>query len=174
MGFKLYRHLLGADNPVTVHQLIGNSKTVAVGDMVNSVTGYVQRATAGSLAHGVCVGIVNEDGIDLKNANTDSYDGTYDKDAQSYISADDNVTDKKVKAVVVSDPFVIWEGAADEAVAVAERFQYFDLVDHDTVDGSSNTESKSQVQLWDFDPNDTDRVFVRIGEWVGFPYAQQS
>ena len=31
-----------------------------------------------------------------------------------------------------------------------------------------------QEVLWDFDPDDTDRVFVRIGEWVGFPYAQQS
>jgi hypothetical protein len=174
MGFKFYKHLLGADNPVTVHQLIGNSKTVAVGDMVNTSTGYVQRATAGSLVHGVCVGIVNKDGIDLKNASTDTYDGTYDDDAQSYVSTSDNVTDKLVKAIVVSDPFVIWEGAADEAVGVTDRFQFLDLVDHDTVDGDSNTESKGQVQLWDFDPNDTDRVFVRIGEWAGFPYAQQS
>jgi hypothetical protein len=174
MGFKLYRHLLGADNPVTVHQLIVNSGTIAVGDMVNTATGYAQRATAGSLVHGVCVGIVTEDGIDLKNASSDLYDGTYTDTTQTYVATSDNVTDKKVKAIIVSDPFVIWEGEADEVVAANERFQFFDLVDHDTVDGSENTESEGQVQLWDYDPDDATRVFVRIGEWVGFPYAQQS
>ena len=176
MSFELHGHLLGADNPVMVHQIIGNSKTVVGGEAVNTSGGYVQRATAGSLVHGIAMAIVNEDGIDLDNANTDSYDGTWTSSSKTYVSASDNITDKKVKVIVCSDPFVLFKNTADEAMTAAMRFQYFDLTSATQIDGNSNTESVGAFQLWELAPDTGDantKGLFRIGEWAGFPYVQQ-
>lgn len=177
MSFELHGHLLGADNPVTVHQIIGNSKTLAVGEAVNTSGGYVQRATAGSLAHGIVMAIVNEDGIDLDNANTDSYDGTWTPSTKTYVSASDNTSDKKVKAIVCSDPFALWKNTADGNLTAAMRFQFHDLVSATQIDADTNTESKGAFQFWQWKPGAGDAAtegLFRIAEWAGFPYVQQS
>ena len=175
MSFELHGHLLGADNPVMVHQIIGNSKTIAVGEAVNTSAGYAQRCTVGSLVHGIVMAIVNKDGIDLDNANTDSYDGTWTPSTKTYVSASDNTSDKKVKAIVCSDPFALFKNAADGDLTEAMRFQYHDLVSAAQINADTNTESKGALQFWRLSPDTGDAAtqgLFRIGEWAGFPYAQ--
>ena len=176
MSFKLHGHLLGADNPVTVHQVIVNSATVAIGEALNTVAGFAQRATAGSLVQGICVGLVTKDGIDLTNANTSEYDGTWTESTGTYVASSDNQTDKQVKAIIVSDPFALWKNTADGTLTQAMRFQYHDLISATQIDASSNTESIGAFQFWKLQPDTGDAAtqgLFRIGEWAGFPYAQQ-
>ena len=157
-GFYYYGQISGgSENPVTVDALIGNSETVTVGDCVKKDAGNVHVCDANDTPiFGVVVAIVSAKGIDLSNAPTADYDGTYTDGGVgigTYVATSDNETDKKVMARVNCDPMSLWKNTADSALSAAKVFQFFSLVDEDQVDGDTNNETVGEVQLWKWQPD---------------------
>lgn len=173
-GFELRGHMLGAQNPMTYDCLITNSQSVGVGDAVVLSGGYVLRASAAGRIWGIVVGIVDAKGIDLDNTK-DSLDGTWVSSTKVYTAGDDNVTDDKIKAKVVADPFAIFYNDSDGSLTAADDWMLHDLASYRQ---ASATEvavgSGGQLQLIGRDPdNDADasKGLWRIAEWQGFAPA---
>jgi len=179
-GFEYRGQLNGSENPVTLHCTIKNSATIKVGDMVYNDSAGITRAAAGATnpVLGVCVGIVNDDGIDLDNANPSSYDGAWTSSTQTYVAASDNMTDKKVKAIVIADPFAIWYNDADgDFTNPADEYLHCDLADHDQVDESETTEDDGQVFILKLDPDedgDASKCLVTISAPQLFSFERET
>jgi hypothetical protein len=167
----------GAENPVDLHVLIGNSGTVAVGEAVKmdsfSNGGGVLRATAGSKVLGVVVGIVTNKGIPLANASTSDYDGTFTESSNTYAATSDNTTDKKVKAIVRIDEHALWRNDTAGDLAVADLLKYFDLSSATQVGDQNGHDTAGALQLMEIDPDDASVGVFRIAEGYHYPYAQQ-
>lgn len=136
-GFEYRGQLNGAENPVLHNIVIANSATVKVGDVLTMTAlasgGGCSRASAGSRVLGVCVGIVDANGIDLDNTSTSNYDGTWTSSSSTYVASADNKTDKLVKAVVNIDKYSIWYNDAAGDLVAGDEFKYFDLTDQDQI-----------------------------------------
>ena len=165
-GFEYRGQLNGAENPVTLKVAIKNSVTVGVGDMVYNDTAGLMRATSSTLILGVVVGIVNDDGIDLDNASTDTYDGTWTSSSKTYLATSDNQTDKKVCALVIADENALWYNDSDgDFTDPGDGFQFTLLVDHDQVDESETSATVGQVYIVKLDPDgdeDASKCIVKI------------
>jgi len=179
-GFEYRGQLNGAENPVAIHVPIANSQTVKVGDAVKLQTfasgGGCMRATAGSKVLGIVVGIVNKDGIDLDNAPASTYDGTWDSDNKTYTAASDNMSDKQIKAIVVTDKYALWYNDAAGDLAAADLLKFFDLTDQDQIADQDGSDSAGAFQLIRLDPDgdgDASKGIWRIAESQLDPYAQQ-
>lgn len=179
--FEYRGQLNGADNPVAIHVPIANSQTVSVGDAVSMQAfasgGGCMRSTAGDEVLGIVRGIVNDDGIDLDNASSDTYDGTWTSSSKQYAAAADNMTDKNVKAIVVVDKWAVWYNDAAGDLAAADVLKYFDLDDHDQIADQNGDDDKGAFILLKRDPESTgdnsEGLWV-IAESELDPYAQQS
>jgi len=153
-GFKYKGQLKGGmQSPGTVNLIIGNSQTVYVGSAVGLSGGYIIPATTGIRLVGICIGIVDKDGLDLDSTRSTKYDGTWtqgEAGTGNYAAASDNVTDKQVKAVVIIDKDALFESACT-GLAAAQRFGHFDLTDSITVHAyQGNGMNAGQMQLIDF------------------------
>lgn len=153
-GFKMRGHLLGAQNPILENLVIEGSETVTVGDAVQMTNGYVQVCDANERVYGIVVGIVTNKGIDLDNAPFTDYDGTWTSSSATYVAAADNTSDKKVRAVVCPDPYVLWYNDADASLTAAMLKQHFSLIDEDQIDGDTNSGTVGEFQLWKLDPDE--------------------
>lgn len=165
-GFEYRGQLNGAENPRTLDCAIKNSATVKVGDMVYNDGDGITRATSATLVLGVVVGIVNDDGIDLDNASTDTYDGTWTSSSKTYVAAGDNMTDKKVRAKVIADENALWYNDADgNFTDPGDCHLFCDLADHDQVDESETSATAGQVFIVKLDPDgdgNTSKCIVKI------------
>lgn len=164
-GFEYYGQVNGADNPVTIDVVIKNSATVAVGDAVYNDTNGVTRATNATEILGIVVGIVNANGIDLDNADTATYDGTWTSSSKTYVAASDNITDKKVMAKIICDPMALFYNDADGDWSINDKGLLCKLADHDQVDESETSATVGQVQVWKLDPHgdgDASKCVIRI------------
>jgi len=165
-GFEYRGQLNGAENPVTLDVAIKNSATVKVGDMVYNDASGATRATSSTLILGVVVGIVNAKGIDLDNADTATYDGTWTSSTQTYAATSDNQTDKKVRVKVIADENSIWYNDSDGAFTnPGDEHQFCDLLDHDQVDESETSATAGQVFIVKLDPDgdgDASKCLVKI------------
>lgn len=179
-GFEYRGQLNGADNPIAIQVPIGTSKTVKVGDAVDldafADGGGVQRSTAGSEILGICVGIVDKNGIDLDNTSTDNYDGTWTSSSKTYVAANDNMTDKQVKAVVIVDKQALWYNDSGGTLAAADILKFFDLTDQDQIADQNGADDAGGFILWKRDPDgdaDASKGLFIIAESHLDPYAQQ-
>jgi len=136
-GFEYRGQLNGAENPVTLDLVIANSATVKVGDVLTMTAlasgGGVSRASAGNRVLGVCVGIVDQNGIDLDNTSPSNFDGTWTSSSKTYVASSNNKTNKLVKAKVVVDKYSIWYNDTAGSLVAADEFKYFDLNDQDQI-----------------------------------------
>lgn len=155
-GFK-YAGNIKSEESARVNAIITNSDTLSIGDVCVASGGYVSEGGTATLIFGVVEGFVNSKGIDLANAPTSTYDGTYTDGTVgvgTYVATSDNQTDKKVMAIVNVDPYALWKNTADEAVAITDQFQHFVCVAAgDQIDGNSNSATVGAMQLWKFQPD---------------------
>lgn len=165
-GFEYRGQLNGADNPVTLKVAIKNSVAVKVGDMVYNDGNGLLRATSSTLVLGVVVGIVDANGIDLDNTSTSNYDGTWVSSTKTYTASSDNMTDKKVCALVVADENALWYNDSDGDFTNPGDVNLFTvLVDHDQVDESETSATVGQVYIVKLDPDgdgDASKCIVKI------------
>ncbi len=180
-GFEDYGHLLGAQNPQTENLIITNSATITIGDAVKMTVGFVDPVDANDRIYGVVVGIVDDNGIDLRNANASNFDGTFTEDdgttKDTYVASGDNQTDKKVRAMVVADPYQLWFNDADADLTTAMLKQHFSLVDEDQIDGNTNNATVGEMQLWKLDPDgdsDASKGVFRIVSWQGDSFEPET
>jgi hypothetical protein len=176
-GFSLRGHLLGAQNPVTTHEIIDDSETFTVGDAVLMVNGYAQVCDANERVFGICIAIVDKNGIDLDSTQSDNYDGTWTSSTQTYVAASDNTTDKQIKAVIVADPFALWYNDADASLTQAMEKEFFSLIDEDQIDGDTNSQTVGEFQLWKRDPDgdsDASKGIFRITSWQGDSFEPET
>lgn len=175
--FRYVGQLNGAENPVTIEIPINNSDTVAVGEAVKMDTlvngGGVIRATAGSRIFGFVVGIVNALGIDLDNADPNTFDGTWTSSSRTYVAASDNLTDKLVKARVVIDKEALWENDTAGDLALADDWKFFDLTSATQVaDQNGHDTVGALVLVRRPNPDDASVGVFKIAESAVDPYAQ--
>ena len=180
-GFE-YRGQLsgGSENPVTLKVKIGTSKTVTVGDALQldafADGGGCERAAAGTKVLGICVGIVDANGIDLDNSSADNYDGTWTSSSKTYAASADNVTDKQVSALVVVDKNALWYNDAAGDLAAADEYKFFDLTDQDQIADQDGHDSAGAFVLVKRDPDgdgDASKGIFKIAESELDAYAQQ-
>ena len=165
-GFEYRGQLNGAENPVTLKVAIKNSATVKVGDMVYNDGNGLTRATNSTLILGVVVGIVDANGIDLDNTSTSNYDGTWTSSSKTYVAASDNMTDKKVCALVIADENALWYNDADGAFTNPGDCNLFTkITDQDQVDEDQTSATVGQVYIVKLDPDgdgDASKCIVKI------------
>ena len=179
-GFEYRGQLSGAQDPVTLPIIIGNSQTIKVGDAVKMVAfasgGGVYRATATEEIVGVCVGIVDANGIDLDNTDPNNYDGTWTSSSKTYLSSADNMTDKTVKALVVVDKEALWYNDSAGTLAVADEYKFFDVADQDQIANQDGADNAGAFILIKRDPDgdgDASKGIFKIAEHEFDAYAQQ-
>lgn len=181
-GFYYRGQMNGAENPVTIDALINDSATITLGDAVDvNTAGAIQPADAGDMIFGIVVGLVTNDGIPLSSAASADYDGTYSGydgvvGSETYEAADDNTTDKQIRAKIIVDPFALFKNDTAGDLALADDFQFFDLTDEDQIADQEGHATAGAFQLMKRDPDDEDDASVglfRIAESYLFPFAQQ-
>lgn len=158
-GFK-YAGNLKQEESARLHLIITNSQTVTKGDVVKKSGGFISVVDANDTpVLGIVEGFVNSKGIDIENADTSTYDGTYTEGGigvETYVASADNQTDKKVMAIVNVDPYALWKNTADSALTQAMVLQFFSLIDEDQIDGDTNSETVGEFQLVYWQPEDGD------------------
>ncbi len=148
--------------------IINNSSTVRIGGMVKLVAGGCEPADAvNDRIYGICVGIVtNEGNVQIQNALPAQYDGTWTEATKSYAAASDNLTDKKVKALI--EPVIMGDtllGLLDDTKATTTgsgTVGYFLSVlttDESKLDESTATATPEQFIIVDGAPK-------KGGNWV--------
>lgn len=103
-GLTFRENKYGLTTLVGESWVIENSQTLTIGDVVDLVNDAVALVGAGNEMYGVVLGFLAENGRPLENSvSGEDYDGTYtagNVGTGTYVATSDNVTDKKVKALV--------------------------------------------------------------------------
>lgn len=156
-GFEYRGQLNGAENPVLRDVVIANSATVKVGDVLTMTAlgsgGGASRAAAGNRVLGVCVGIIDANGIDLDNANPSNFDGTWTSSTKVYAASSNNKTNKLVKAQVNIDKYSIWYNDTAGDLVAADDMKYFDLTDQDQIANQNGHDTAGAFLLLKRDPD---------------------
>lgn len=178
-GFEYRGQLNGAENPVTLTVPIAASATVKVGDALQledfSSGGGCKRAAAGTEVLGICLGIVDRNGIDLDNTSTANYDGTWTSSTKTYVAAADNMSDKKVACLVVVDKNALWYNDTAGDLAAADILKGFDLADQDQIADQNGADGLGAFRLVKLDPDgdgDASKGIFMIAESDLDPYTQ--
>jgi hypothetical protein len=170
-SFKYVGQLNGAENPVIRNVLIKNSASVAVGEALTFSSG-ADSAAAGNKILGVCVGIVDSDGIDLDNT-AQTLDGTWVSSTKTYTAGDDNVTDDGVRAQVIVDKEALFYNDSDDTMTAAMECMKFNLTSATQIDGDTNVDAAGQFELVKWDSADASAGTFKICESYGDAYVQQ-
>jgi len=174
MAFTYKGQLNGAENPVIRDVLIKNSASVAVGEALLFNEG-ADSATAGSKILGICVGIVDKDGIGLDNTSW-SIDGTWVSSTKTYTAAADNMTVGLVRAKVITDKNALFQCDANASISAAEECMKFNIASATVIDGGAGVDAAGQFELVKYDPTgegDASMGTYKICESYGDAYAQQ-
>lgn len=174
MAFIYKGQLNGADNPVIRTFLIANSADVAVGEALAFNSGAL-TAAAGDKILGICVGIVDKNGIGLDNTSW-TIDGTWVSSTKTYTAAADNVTVGLVRVQVITDKEALFQCDANAGISAAEEGMKFNIADGTTIDGSAGVAAAGQFELVKYDPQgvaDASMGTYKICESYGDAYAQQ-
>jgi hypothetical protein len=176
--FQYRGQLNGGQNPVTLKILIANSQTVVKGRAVKMQAlgsgGGCLPATAGSRIVGFVAGIVDSNGIDLDNTKQ-TLDGTWSSANQSYAAAADNMTVKKIAALVVVDKNALWYNDTAGDLVVADEYKFFDLSTAAQVADQNGHDTAGALVLVKRDPDgdaDASKGIFMIAESSLDPYAQ--
>ncbi|OGO14231.1 MAG: hypothetical protein A2Y53_03755 [Chloroflexi bacterium RBG_16_47_49] len=176
-GFEYRGQINGAENPVLENLIIANSQTITIGDAISMSGGYVIVGTSSTRIYGVVVGIVTNKGIDLDSAKADEYDGTWTSSSNTYVATSDNVTDKKIRAVVCPDPYALWYNDSDGDHVAADLKLFIKLADEDQIDESETSATVGQFQVWKLDPDgdaDASKGLYRIVSWQGDSFEPET
>jgi len=179
-GFEYRGQLNGSETPRIFNVPITNSAAVTVGDAVQLEVlgsgGGCKRAAAGTEILGIVQGIVNKKGIDLDNADPNTFDGTWVSSTKTYTAASDNMTDKEIMAQVVVDKNSIFYNDSAGDLAAADILKFFDLADQDQVADQNGHDSGGALILIKRDPDgdgDASKGLFIIAESELDAYAQQ-
>lgn len=166
MSKIFYRgQLNGAENPVLFTLPIKNSAHVAVGEAVQWDAG-VDTASTSSTILGVCVGLVDSDGIQLQNTGQ-VLDGTYAAATETYTAASDNMTVLGVCAQVIIDKGALYEiDLSSGSVANTDLFGGFHLANGTQIGDASPEAVKGQFKLIKLVAGNTAKGIFVINESV--------
>ena len=172
--FDYAGQLNGAANPVIRNFLIANSADVAVGEALSFSLGAL-TSTAGDKILGICIGIVDSDGIDMDNTSQ-TLDGTWVSSTKTYTAAADNVTVLGVRAQCICDKNALFKNDSDDTLTALMEGQKFNLISGTQVDGDTNVDAAGQMELVKWDPEGTSDASMgtfKICESYGDAYVQQ-
>lgn len=173
--FKPVGYRWGRSEGVYVDLIIANSQVIKTGGLVNLVSGFVDGADAGERILGLCVGIVNSNGIPLDKLTSGvDYDGTYVAGAlgtQQYTASSDNQTDKMIRARIDISPDLVMSNEPDAAIGTTTGSNlagnYTDIASDVQVDennaGNAFT-TIAQLYIVGVDPNDSTKGLYTIME----------
>ncbi|QGH72317.1 MAG: hypothetical protein [Podoviridae sp. ctg2L5] len=168
-GFYFRKNMEGdASHPPYADFIIGNSKTITLGDAITLSGGYAQAASTNGRVVGVAVAIVDKNGLPVHGFSSHAdHDGTVTGD-DTFVSASDNATDKMVKVrVMMARSGDLYYNDADADLAQANIGSYFDMNSGaDEIDVATATTS-GVWQLVEIDPdNDSDasKGLFRVAE----------
>jgi hypothetical protein len=169
--FKYVGQLNGAENPVVRNYLIKDSAHVAVGEALTFSTG-VDSAGAGNKIVGVCIGIIDKNGLDVDGPNA-TYSGTWVSSTKTYTAAANNVTVDFVRAQVIADKDALFYNDSDGTMTPVMEGQKFNIVSATQIDGSTNVDAAGQFELVKWDSADASAGTFKICESYSDAYAQQ-
>ena len=177
-GFVPRGQIIGEQSPGVVSLIIANSETIYVGGAVKMSSGFVAAGAAGNKLIGICVGIVTNKGINLDNATTDDYDGTWTEGGfgtGNYVATSDNETDKKVRALVCIDKNTQYYNDTASTLTTAMLFDFLNLTSATQLAAHATGEVAGQFQIVKLDPDgdsDASKCLVKLAESQLDPYSQ--
>jgi hypothetical protein len=145
-----------------------------VGEALTFSSG-ADSAAAGDKILGICVGIVDKDGLGLDNSSW-TIDGTWVSSTNTYTAANDNMTVGRVKVKVIMDKNALFQCDANAGISEAEECMKFNLADAVTIDGGAGVDAAGQFELVKYDPQgvgDASMGTYKISESYGDAYVQQ-
>lgn len=174
MAFVYKGQLNGAENPVIRTFLIKDSAHVAVGEALTFSTG-ADTASAGNKILGICVGIVDSDGIGLDNT-AQTLGGTWVSSTKTYTADSDNVSTEGVRVQVICDKDALFRCDANASISAIEEGMKFNVANGTAMDGSAGVDAAGQFELVKYDPEnqgDASMGLYKICESYGDAYVQQ-
>lgn len=159
-GFSQHKSLVG--NMLTganLEVIIDASSTITIGDAVRiNQNGYVVRAaTSGNIA-GICVGLIDQYGINVFSPRAQGTTGATLTPQDTIAVSATNVTDatRNLKAQILADPagYIFWRNQASATgLAAANLFQFYNLTTAGQIDQTTNSNTSGQFQLVGLDPD---------------------
>lgn len=166
-GFEFKYSLSGNPDAWVRQYILKNSVTYTVGDAVVIASGFLDIATAGARLLGVLEGFVDNNGLSLDHKEAD-FDGTLTSATQTYLTASDNQTDKKVRGLVRVDPYAVYSSTPDATIGTTTgsnlQGYYTDLLDEDQVDESTAATTAAQLWIHGVDPDNSSNGLYSIAE----------
>ena len=156
------KYMGGSPKHELTNEIIANSTTLTIGDVVTFSSGFLALVGAGNKMLGVVEGFVTKDGVALDNALASQYDGTYTSGGLgvgTYVSSSDNQTDKQVKAVIrVFVPGMVLSSPLDGTIGATTgsdlKGYYTDVpASSDQLDENVTGTGVAQFYLLGQDPN---------------------
>ena len=149
--------------PVLVDRVITNSVTVAVGDMVNTTSGFAALATTGARLLGVVESIIGKDGF------APVKDGSYlGNPGSTYTAGSSNQTTTMASVRVDASTDSLYLATGDAAFGTTSGSNLagktFDLHDEVSLDESTVAETKQQVYSHGLDRLVTTNVVINVLE----------
>jgi len=167
LGAKFKYNLAGRTSGILRSYIIGDTKTLTVGDFVHLEGGYVDPVAAAENIFGVCVGITDKDGIDMDNSKV-TKEGTWTSSTLTEVTDSDNTTSEQVRALVDIDPFSVWSVEPDSTIGQDAESDmagsYTDLLNESEVDESDAVTTVQQLFIWGVDPEDSTRGLYSIAQ----------
>ena len=169
-GFAFARSLTGVDLPVSLDFIIDDSVTVAIGDPVRvDAAGYIKRSTAGVAILGICIGLVDQNGVNVFSPRASGTTGATLTPDDTVATSSTNTSDatRKLKAQVVVSPGgeILWKNTASAALAQTNLCQFFDVGSTvGQIDVSTASDTSGQFQLLALDPDTTTIGLFRVAE----------
>lgn len=169
--------LLQIGGPILRSKILANSITVTQNDSVKIDTdGFVALGTAGKSVYGHVMSVSTDLGVGLNTtgvagAEMGSFVGTF-------LTASDNETVAKVRAIVDVSQFTVYSGSAaagtfgTTTAGSGEVGAHFDLSDEDDLDETSIVLTTAQYFSDGLNPDGTNTVIVNIFESQVFNDAQ--
>lgn len=170
-GFFPRKNLAGAEE-ATIRQeknlIIANSKTITIGDAVALSSGFVDLVGAGNRVLGIVTGFVDKNGLPVNHARK-SHAATISGSGNSLtvVTASNNQTVDQIRAVVCTDPNVLYYNDADDSLAQAQVGTYYDVVAASDQIDQSTTSTTGQFVLLEIDPDgdaDASKGLFKIAE----------
>lgn len=171
-GFKYGQSLYGSDTPSVLRYKLGNSATIKIGDAVRiNTAGAIVRVAAGNPVLGICVGLVDGNGINPFGQGYVNNTGATLSGDDTLTTASDNTTKTDyVEAEVIVDPAgsILWYNDANGDFALTNVGQLCDVVAASAqIDQTTASDSSGQFQLVKIDPDkdaDASKGMFRIAE----------
>ena len=177
-GFVPRGQVIGEQSPGVVSLIIKASETIYVGGAVTMTSGFVAAASTTGKVLGICLGIVTNNGINLDNATTDDYDGTWTEGGfgtGNYVATSDNQTDKKVRALVCIDKNAMYYNDTASTLTTAHLFGFLNTTSATQLAAFVTGQVAGQFQIVKLDPDgdaDASKCIVKLAESQLDPYSQ--